>query len=174
MEYIFRPNYSQMSGPLVCHQVSRPPDDDGCLSCIREFPYLQFNIKTRHRHRQSRDQIHSSLFVSELLPNMLIKEELRRSSPLKLLLFGQTLKIFSIIQISFSENHGIGSLFVLDLRVGETLPFQALKTPKRPLSRSFLWGKLNYRQKMSQLCSHVWRRRQRPDLCVSQGPEHKI
>ena len=78
--------------PLVCHRVSPYTDDDGCLSRIRKFPYLQFNIKTRHRHRhRPRFRAHS-LSLSELLPNMLIKEELGGSSPLRLLLFGQALK----------------------------------------------------------------------------------
>ena len=49
----------------------------------------------RHRHRP-RFRAHS-LSLSELLPNMLIKEELRGSSPLRLLLFGQAFKILSIL-----------------------------------------------------------------------------
>ena len=41
--------WTMTRSPLVCHRVSRHMDDDGCLSRIREFPYLHFNIKTRHR-----------------------------------------------------------------------------------------------------------------------------
>ena len=43
-------------------------------------------------------------------------------------------------------------LFYICEKMWETLTFLALEPPKR-LLLDFLWGKLNYRQQMSQLCS---------------------
>ena len=143
--------------PLVCHRVSRHTDDDGCLSRIREFPYLHFNIKTRHRHRHRPTFRAHSLSLSELLPNMLIKEELGGSSPLRVLIFEHFLEIIiELTLIFFLLKIKITSiaryLFYICEKMWETLTFLALEPPKR-LLLDFLWGKLNYRQQMSQLCS---------------------
>ena len=56
----------------------------------------------------------------------------------------------------FSSENKITSfaryLFYICEEMWETLTFLALELPKR-LLLDFLWGKLNYRQQMSQLCS---------------------
>ena len=88
------------------------------VSLVSENFHIYILI-SRHATDTDMGPILSSLSLSELLPNMLIKEELGGSSPLRVLIFEHFLEIIIELALNLfssgNKNNVICSIFVLHL-----------------------------------------------------------